>query len=325
MSTEDISTPGGYSWCTNLHLRRYRIQQRHEVTRRITQSALQMPQGIRFPRKPEKFRFFQTQIGYLGYVVDSQGIRLDPEKVKTIAAISPPTIVSELRSYLGAINIYGRFVRNLQELRNPMDQLLKKESKWQWTPQCQEAYDKFMKTHQSNLLLTHYDIKLPIIVAAVSARLSFTKMKAIQHASRTLAIADLHYGQPEKVGLGLIYAVTKFHKYLLGRHFTLLTDHKPLLSFSGSKKGIPLHTASRLQRWALTMLYYYEIQYDVSTNDFGCADVLSRLINRTNQPEEEYVIAAVNLEKDLSSILSDAAEKFPVSFAALRKATPNYF
>ncbi|XP_062715677.1 uncharacterized protein K02A2.6-like [Aedes albopictus] len=284
-----------------------------------------------FHVKPEKCRFFQTQLGYLGHVVDSQGIRPDPEKVKTIAAIPPPTNVPELRSYLGAINFYGRFVRNLHELRHPMDQLLKKESKWQWTPQCQDAFDKFKKTLQSNLLLTHYDPKLPIIVAADASNTGIGavifhqfpdgKMKAIQHASRTLAPAERNYGQPEKEALALIYAVTKFHKYLLGRHFTLLTDHKPLLSIFGSKKGIPLHTANRLQRWALTMLNYdFEIQY-VSTNDFGCADLLSRLINRTNQPEEEYVIAAVNLEEDLSSILSDAAEKVPVSFAALRKAT----
>lgn len=81
-------------------------------------------------------------------------------------------------------------------------------------------------------------------------------MKAVQHASRTLAPAERNYGQPEKEALALVYAVTKFHKYLLGRPFTLLTDHKPLLSIFGSKKGIPLHTANRLQRWALTMLNY---------------------------------------------------------------------
>ncbi|XP_062542418.1 uncharacterized protein K02A2.6-like [Armigeres subalbatus] len=68
------------------------------------------------------------------------------------------------------------------------------------------------------------------------------------------------------------------------------------------------------------MNYDFEIKH-VSTNDFGCADVLSRLIDKTIQPEEEYVIAALTLEEDLSSILSDATENVPVSFAALKEAT----
>ncbi|XP_041774194.1 uncharacterized protein K02A2.6-like [Anopheles merus] len=89
-----------------------------------------------FHVKAEKCHFFQSQLGYLGHIVDKQGIRPDPEKVKAIAALPPPTNVPELRSYLGAVNFYGRFVRNIHELRHPMDQLLKKDVKWQWTPAC---------------------------------------------------------------------------------------------------------------------------------------------------------------------------------------------
>ncbi|XP_040172579.1 uncharacterized protein K02A2.6-like [Anopheles arabiensis] len=216
-----------------------------------------------FHVKAEKCHFCKTQLVYLGHVVDKHGIRPDSEKIKTIASIPPPSNVSELRSYLGAVNFYGRFVRNLHELRYPMDQLLKKESKWKWTPECQEAFVKFKEALQSHLLLTHYDPKLPIIVAADASNTGigavifhqFTdgKMKAIQHASRTLTPAEQNYGQPEKEALALVYAVCKFHKYLLGRHFTLLTDHKPLLSIFGSKKGIPLHTANRLQRSFITI------------------------------------------------------------------------
>ncbi|XP_055632607.1 uncharacterized protein K02A2.6-like [Toxorhynchites rutilus septentrionalis] len=233
--------------------------------------------------KLEKCRFFQTEIGYLGHIVDRNGIRPDPEKLQAIASIPAPTNVSELRSYLGAINFYGRFVRNMHELRHPLDKLLKKDTKWKWDSDCQKSFLRFKQVLQSDMLLTHYDPKLPIIVAADASSTGIGAvifhefpngyLKAIQHASKSLTPVEQGYGQPEKEALALIYGVTKFHKYLLGRRFTLLTDHKPLVSIFGSKKGIPLHTANRLQRWALILLNYdFDIRY-VSTNEFGCADI----------------------------------------------------
>ncbi|XP_061496454.1 uncharacterized protein LOC133390958 [Anopheles gambiae] len=269
-----------------------------EAHKQSLDTFLQRLKEYGFHVKLEKCHFYQTEIVYLGHVVDRNGIRPDPEKLKTIASIPAPTNISELRSFLGAVNFYGRFVRNMHELRHPLDQLLKKDTKWKWNSDCQTSFEKFKKVLQSDLLLTHYDPNLPIIVAADASSTGvgaviFHKfpngyLKAIQHASRTLTSAEQGYGQPEKEALALTYGVTKFHKYLLGRKFTLLTDHKPLLSIFGSKKGIPLHTANRLQRWALMLLNYdFTIEY-VSTTEFGCADMLSRLIDRCKQPEEDY-------------------------------------
>lgn len=76
------------------------------------------------------------------------------------------------------------------------------------------------------------------------------------HASRTLSPAEQNYGQVEKEALAIVYALKKFHKMLNGRCFHLSTDHKPLLAIFGSKKGIPVHTANRLQRWALQLMAY---------------------------------------------------------------------
>ncbi|XP_065074578.1 uncharacterized protein K02A2.6-like [Ochlerotatus camptorhynchus] len=282
-----------------------------------------------FHDKLEKCHFFQTEIRYLGHIIDRNGICPDPEKLQAIASIPAPTNVSEVRSFLGAVNFYGRFVRNIHELRHPLDQLLKKDSKWQWNSDCQRSFEQFKQVLQSDMLLTHYDPKLPIIVAADASstgigavifhEFSNGYLKAIQHASRSLTPAEKGYGQPEKEAL--IYAVTKFHKYLVGRRFTLLTDHNPLLSIFGSKKGIPLHTANRLQRWALMLLNYdFDIRH-VSTNDFGCADMLSRLIGRSKQQEEEYIVAAISLEKDMVSIIQNTIEQVPVSFADIKSAT----
>ncbi|BHF57490.1 hypothetical protein SprV_0100043200 [Sparganum proliferum] len=183
----------------------------------------------------------------------------------------------------------------------------------------------------SDLLLTHYDPTLPIVVAAdasnrgVGAVISHTfpdgSEKAIMHASRTLTPAEKNYGQMEKEALALVFAVKKFHKLLYGRHITLLTDHKPLLSIFGSKKGIPVYSASRLQRWATILLGYdFDIRY-CRTTDFGQADALSSLISNQQEPEEDTVIAAISIEDDVRRQLSDAIRGIPVTATDIRHAT----
>ncbi|KAH7666381.1 Integrase, partial [Aphelenchoides avenae] len=107
---------------------------------------------------------------------------------------------------------------------------------------------------------------------------------------------------------------------IYGRRFTLLTDHKPLLSIFGSKKGIPAYTASRLQRWALTLLAYdFEIKY-VKTTDFGQADVLSRLIakQQAKTDDEEIVIASFSAsehenEELILDVLATNIDSFPIT------------
>ena len=97
----------------------------------------------------------------------------------------------------------------------------------------------------------------------------------------------------EKEALALIYAVKKFHKHIYGRRFTLLADHKPLLSIFGSKKGIPTYSANRLQPWATILVEYnFEIKYR-KTTDFGQAVGLSWLIANHQTLMEESVIANI--------------------------------
>eukprot|EP00731_Ephydatia_muelleri_P033681 Em0035g18a len=135
----------------------------------------------------------------------------------------------------------------------------------------------------------------------------------IAFASRTLASAERHYAQLEKEALALIFGIKKFHQYLYGRKFTLVTDHKPLTTILGPKKGIPVVAASRLQRWAMFLAAYtYDIQYR-STHDNGNADGLSRLPLQEDRPDVE------GLEANVFSV--EQIEALPVTAAHLRQAT----
>lgn len=113
----------------------------------------------------------------------------------------------------------------------------------------------------------------------------------------------------------------KFHKYLWGRRFTIYTDHRPLLTIFGSNKGIPVHTANRLQRWAIILLGYdFDIKF-IGTDDFGHADILSRLIADQPMCDEDIVIAQIIADEEQVIIERDFASFASFSFEAIRQAT----
>ncbi|KAK4468381.1 hypothetical protein MN116_000176, partial [Schistosoma mekongi] len=219
---------------------------------------------------------------------------------------------------------------DLHRLRAPLNNLLAKNVKWDWSGSCQTAFEKIKKLLVSDLLLTHYDPSLPIVVASDASNYGIGAIishimpdgseKAISHAARSLTTTERNYSQIEKEALSIIFAVKKFHKMIFGRQFTLLTDHKPLLAIFWSKKGIPVYTANRLQRWGTTLLGYdFKIKYQPTT-DFGQADALSRLIGpQTNQ--EDTLVAAVEVEAEVYRVLEDAVDALPVTFKAIKQAT----
>ncbi|XP_055634157.1 uncharacterized protein K02A2.6-like [Toxorhynchites rutilus septentrionalis] len=146
-----------------------------------------------FHLRIEKCRFGLSQIKFLGHIIDKGGLRPDPAKTTAISQMPAPMNVSQLRSYLGAINYYGRFVKRMKELRAPMDYMLKQNVNWEWTASCQKSFDKFKTLLTSDLLLTHIDPNKEIIVAGdaskdglgavIMHRFPDGSVKAISHIS----------------------------------------------------------------------------------------------------------------------------------------------
>ena len=232
----------------------------HLATLKIALTRLQ-DIGLRIKRP--KCRFMQTQIEFLGHVIDQHGISPAPGKVDAVVNAPRPKNLTELRAFLGLLNYYGKFLPDLATKLHPLNKLLKKQQEWKWTRECDTAFNWAKQALTSAQVLVHYNPELPIRVAAdasaygIGAVLSHVlgdgSERPIAYASRTLSASEKNYSQIEKEALGLIYAVKKFHQYIYGRQFTLVTDHKPLLVILGPKKGIPPLAAARMQRWSFLL------------------------------------------------------------------------
>ena len=99
--------------------------------------------------------------------------------------------------------------------------------------------------------------------------------RPVVYASWTMSKSERNYAQIEKEALVLVFGVKKFHNFLYACPFTLVTDHKPLLTILGPKKGVPTLAAARMQHWALILaVYQYQLQFrstDKHKNtDLGC-------------------------------------------------------
>lgn len=152
------------------------------------------------------------------------------------------------------LNYYSKFIKNYATIVNPLYKLLQKNVKWDWSPECENAFSNAKNSLKSREVLTFYNPNLPIKVtcdasptgvgAVISHILHDKSERPIAFASRSLSTAEKNYSQLDKEALALIFGVKKFHQYIFGRHFTLETDHKPLVYIFGNKKGIPQVAAS---------------------------------------------------------------------------------
>ena len=115
--------------------------------------------------KQPKCQFFQKSVEYLGQVVSSEGTSLSRRKIQAILNVTPPTDVSELQSFLGMVNHYGKFIKFLADLSAPLNRLLRKDEPWCWTMECQESLIKIKEALTSTKVLAHFSPKLPLELA----------------------------------------------------------------------------------------------------------------------------------------------------------------
>ena len=150
-----------------------------------------------------KCTFLANSVEYLGHIIDHKGLHTSPQKVAAIQDAPAPSNQQQLRSLLGLLHYYGKFIPNLATLLHPMNQLLKSGSVWNWSPDCQQAFAQAKKLLSSAAVLAHYNPSLPLhlatdasaygIGAVISHIFPDGTERPIAFASRTLLNSEKRY------------------------------------------------------------------------------------------------------------------------------------
>jgi hypothetical protein len=292
---------------------------------KTVEAVLKRLQQYNVKVKKEKCSFLKESVQYLGHIVSKEGLKPTSEKIKALQEMKAPSDVRELRVLLGLVNYYARFIPNQANLLSPWYKLLQKKTTFVWSAKCEKVLELVKKKLTSCDTLAHYDPSKPLTLACdagpegvgcVLSHVFEDGERPIAFASRTLTAAEKNYCQLEREGLAIIYGLRKFHKYLYGRRFTIITDNQPIAKILGPKTGIPSLAAMRLQRWALiTMAYDYNLQTRRSQEHANC-DALSRLAGSTdNFLASELPVNYFSLVDQLplsAKELAEATRKDPV-------------
>jgi hypothetical protein len=158
---------------------------------------------------------------------------MDPSKVQDVLSWNAPTSVGDIRSFLGLVGYYWRFIEGFSKISKPMTELLEKDKKFEWTPTCEASFQELKKRLTTALILVMPDMeKLFSIYCDVSGQgLGCVLMQdghMVAYASRQLRKHEVHYLTLD-LKLGTIVHILKIWRhYLMGMRCELYTDHKSL-------------------------------------------------------------------------------------------------
>ncbi|CAG4993531.1 unnamed protein product [Colias eurytheme] len=254
--------------------------------------------------QPDKCEFLRREVAYLGHTITDKGVSPNPDKVKAVISYPIPKNPKDIKSFLGLVGYYRKFIKDFSKITKPLTSLLRKDVEFNWSQSQTQAFESLKSMLTNAPILQYPDFSKDFILTtdasnyALGAILSqgdIGKDLPIAYASRTLNKAEGNYSTTEKELLGILFGVKTFRPYLYGRKFKIVTDHRPLVWLFNCKDS-----SSKLVRWRLKLEEYdYEIIYKpgrVNSN----ADALSRppinAINDINDTDGTRLITNLSYE-----------------------------
>ncbi|CAN6288290.1 unnamed protein product [Urochloa humidicola] len=214
------------------------IAEEHEEHLRIVMEKLRAHQLY---AKFGKCEFWMEEVAFLGHVLSAKGVAVDPTKIEAVTEWKQPSNVTEIRSFLGLAEYYRRFIENFSKIAKPMTELLKNNTKFEWTEACEQSFQTLKDKLTSAPVLTLPDVKKDFIVYCDASRqglgcVLMQEGKVIAYASRQLKKHEENYPTHDLELAAVIHGLKIWRHYLMGNKCDIYTDHKSLKYFFTQKE-----------------------------------------------------------------------------------------
>lgn len=264
-----------------------------EIFKRIRDAGLML--------NKEKCKFCANELKYLGFVVNKEGLQVDPDKVKAIVDIPNPKSVKDVRRMVGMASWYRRFIPNFATMVAPLTGLLKKNAKFSWSTECNNAWTDMKNCLISSPILSCPDFNRPFVVqtdcsdygiGGVLTQMFEDGEHVICYLSRSLNKCERRYSTTERELLALLWCIEKLRPYLEGTTFTAITDHHSLLWLQKleNPSGRLARTAIRLQQFKFNIIHRKGADHIVP-------DALSRLMDKEDCNDVPQVPMVTSINK----------------------------
>ncbi|KAL0545719.1 hypothetical protein IC582_015610 [Cucumis melo] len=242
--------------------------------------------------KFSKCEFWLRKVTFLGHVVSSEGVSVDPTKIEAVTNWPRPSTVSEIRSFLGLAGYYRRFVEDFSRIASPLTQLTRKGTPFVWSPACESSFQELKQKLVTAPVLTVPDGSGNFVIYSDASKkglgcVLMQQGKVVAYASRQLKIHEQNYPTHDLELVAVVFALKIWRHYLYGEKIQIYTDHKSLKYFFTQKE-----LNMRQRRWLeLVKDYDCEILY----HPVSVGEVTSQLAQLSVQPTLRQKIIAAQL------------------------------
>lgn len=257
------------------------VQRCTEVLERLRNHNLKL--------KPGKCLFGVESVCFLGHIISARGIEMDPRRVERVKTFPVPRNPSDVRSFHGLCSYNRKFIKNFAQIAKPLTPLMGKPSDFAWTSQAQTAFEQLRDALMATPVLVHFnpeaqhELRTDASAYAIGAVL-FQKHSdpsqtgVVLYYSKTLTPAQRNYSATHRELLAAFKAIMDHQHYLVGKKFTLVTDHAALSLLRTQRKD-PHQQIARMV--AQLQAFDFDVVYKPGSTHLD-ADCMSRLIEDTH-------------------------------------------
>jgi ribonuclease HI len=226
--------------------------------------------------KFSKCEFWMERVAFLGHVLSAEGIAVDPSKVESVTKWEQALNVTDVRSVLGMAGYYRRFIENFSKITKPMTELLKNNTKFEWSEACEKSFQELKKRLTTAPVLTLPDIKKDFVVYCDASKqglgcILMQEGKVVAYASRQLKKHEENHPTHDFELAAVVHALKIWRHYSIGNKCELFTDHKSLKYFFTQTE-----LNMRKRRW-LELIKDYDVEINYHPGKANVVvDALSR-------------------------------------------------